>query len=528
MKKTSLLILIILLSGLAISTGWAETVSLAGPSNLEATAVSYSGIELTWEDNSDNETGFKIERRTSGGSYKQIATVDENTTSYTNTGLAGNIKYYYRVRAYGTEGNSLYSNEVSATTMDIPAASPSDLEAATISTSRIKLTWEDNSSNETGFKIERKKSGGTYTQIEAVDEDTTSFTDTGLANNTNYYYRVRAYNDAGDSLYSNEAVATTGLVPDEPSDLTATVVSNSRIELTWQDNSSNETGFKIERKKSGGSYTRIATVGEDITNIINTGLAGNTKYYYRISAYNTAGDSAYSNEVSATTGSVPETPSDLTATVVSNSRVDLTWEDNSSDETGFKIERKKSGGSYTRIDTVDEDTTSFTDTGLASNTKYYYRISAYNSTGDSPYSSETGVTTSRPGTIISLMIGKTSYYVNNQLQTMDTAPIIYADRTLLPIRYIAEAIGADVDWSNSDRKVTITLKGTEIELWIGNNYARVDGQYKLIDSSNPQVTPIIAEPGRTMLPLRFIAENLGSKVDWDAGQKEVTVTYPAP
>jgi hypothetical protein len=111
---------------------------------------------------------------------------------------------------------------------------------------------------------------------------------------------------------------------------------------------------------------------------------------------------------------------------------------------------------------------------------------------------------------------------------MDTEPIIYADRTLLPIRYIAEAIGADVDWSNSDRKVTITLKGTEIELWIGNNYARVDGQYKLTDSSNPQVTPIIAEPGRTMLPLRFIAENLGSKVDWDAGQKEVTVTYPAP
>ena len=528
MKKLSVLIVILLLSGLVISTGWAETVSLTEPSTLEATAVSSFGIELTWEDNSDNETGFRIERRTSGSSYRQIATVGENITAFTNTGLAGNTKYYYRVRAYNTEGNSLYSNEVSATTMDIPADAPSNLEAVTVSNSRIKLTWEDNSDNETGFEIERRKAGGSYTQIAAVDSDTTVFNDTGLTNNTRYYYRVRAYNTAGDSAYSNEVSATTGIVPDEPSDLTAIATSESRIELTWEDNSYNETGFIIERKTSGGSYKQIATVGENTTNIINTGLAGHTKYYYRIRAYNAAGYSEYSNQVSATTGSVPEAPSDLTATVTSESRIELTWEDNSYNETGFKIERKKSGGSYTRIDTVDEDTTSLTDTGLTADTRYYYRVSAYNSTGDSPYSRETSVTTSQPGTIISLVIGKTSYYVNNQLQTMDTAPFIYADRTLLPIRYIAEAIGADVDWSNYDRKVTITLKGTEIELWIGNNYARVDGQYKLIDSSNPQVTPIIVEPGRTMLPLRFIAENLGSQVDWDAGQKEVTVTYPAP
>ncbi len=527
MKKFQILILIVLLSGLTISTGWAETVSLVEPSNLEATVVSSFGIELTWEDNSYNETGFRIERRTTGSSYRQIATVGENTTAYTNTDLASGIKYYYRVRAYNTDGNSAYSNEVSATTAIIPDA-PSDLTATVTSESRIELSWEDNSYNETGFKIERKKSGGSYTRIATVDKNVTNIINTGLAGNTKYYYRVSAYNAAGDSAYSNEVSLTTGIVPDEPSDLTATVISESRIELTWEDNSSNETGFKIERKKSGGSYTRIATVDKNVTNIINTGLAGNTKYYYRIRAYNEAGDSAYSNEVSATTGIVPEAPSDLTAKVDSATRVNLTWEDNSSNETGFKIERKKSGGSYTRIATVDEDTTSFTDTGLTADTRYYYRVRAYNSTGDSSYSSETSVTTSQPGTIISLIIGKTSYYVNNQRQTMDTAPIIYADRTLLPIRYIAEAIGANVGWSNSERKVTMTLKGTVIELWIGNNYARVGGQYKLIDSSNPQVTPIIVEPGRTMLPLRFIAENLGSRVDWDAGQKEVTVTYPAP
>ena len=111
---------------------------------------------------------------------------------------------------------------------------------------------------------------------------------------------------------------------------------------------------------------------------------------------------------------------------------------------------------------------------------------------------------------------------------MDAAPVIMESRTLLPIRYVAEAIGAKVSWNNNERKVTITLKGTIIELWIGLNYAKVNGEFKLIDSTNTTVTPIIVEPGRTMLPLRFVSENLGAKVDWNSSKREVTITYPAP
>ena len=130
--------------------------------------------------------------------------------------------------------------------------------------------------------------------------------------------------------------------------------------------------------------------------------------------------------------------------------------------------------------------------------------------------------------IIRLYIDKTTYYVNDELKTMDVAPIIRESRTLLPIRYVAEALGADVQWDAVERKVTITFKGTTIELWIDKNSAKVNGEYKLIDATNPKVTPIIIPPGRTMLPIRFIAENLGCKVDWDATLREVKITYPAP
>ncbi|MFA6054863.1 MAG: S8 family serine peptidase [Thermodesulfovibrionales bacterium] len=87
-----------------------------------------------------------------------------------------------------------------------------------------------------------------------------------------------------------------------PSNLSASAISKSRIDLSWQDNSSNETGFKIERKKaSDASYIIIAEVGSNVTSYSDTGLSAGTKYSYRIKAYNSSGESSYSNEASATT-----------------------------------------------------------------------------------------------------------------------------------------------------------------------------------------------------------------------------------
>jgi len=87
------------------------------PSNLAATAISSSQINLSWTDNSANETGFKIERATSSsGPFRQIATVGTNVKTYQNKGLKRNTTYYYQVRAYNTAGNSAYSNIASAIT----------------------------------------------------------------------------------------------------------------------------------------------------------------------------------------------------------------------------------------------------------------------------------------------------------------------------------------------------------------------------------------------------------------------------
>src|SRR5512132_2117733 len=135
------------------------------------------------------------------------------------------------------------------------------------SSSAINLSWADQSNNETGFKIERALGGGAFSQVATVGANVTIYADSGLTASTNYSYRVRASNTAGDSAYSNTASATTqaaATIPAAPSGLGATAASSSAINLTWVDQSTNESGFKIERAIGGGAFSQVATVGANV------------------------------------------------------------------------------------------------------------------------------------------------------------------------------------------------------------------------------------------------------------------------
>jgi len=157
----------------------------------------------------------------------------------------------------------------------------------------------------------------------------------------------------------------------------------------------------------------------------------------------------------------------------------------------------------------------------------YHVFIAYGAAEPSP----TPAPTPSPSPIVTrklqFLIGEITYLVNGTQKTMDTAPVIAGGRTFLPIRYVAQELGATVSWMNTEQKVTVTLQGVGIELWIGKNTAAVDGVSTPIDPENPEIMPFIQPPGRTMLPLRFIAETLGCRVDW-LPPKEVQIRYPAP
>jgi len=278
------------------------------PSSLTATATSSSQINLGWTDNASDETGFEIERSTDGTNFAKIADVGANTTTYSNTGLNASTRYWYRVRAVNSAGASSYTNVADATTQAPPVTiprPPSSLTATATSSSQINLGWTDNASDETGFEIERSTDGTNFAKIADVGANTTTYSNTGLNASTRYWYRVRAKNSAGASSYTNVADATTSLaVPAAPTNLKAELADYDQIRLTWG-TPSNATNVLIERSTNPNSgFTQITQQPATNTSYVDIALNEQTTYYYRIRFANAAGNSGYSNVVSATTPEV--------------------------------------------------------------------------------------------------------------------------------------------------------------------------------------------------------------------------------
>lgn len=190
-------------------------IVINAPSNLRIGTITETQIQLLWNDNSDNEIGFEIQRATSSsGPFNNTSMISSDLTTLTATGLSANTTYWFRVRATRISEHSDYTSVISATTnatvIPQPAPSaPNNLVGTATSTSQINLTWSDQSNNEQGFYIERRVGSGSFSQIAQVNANITSYSNTGLTENTAYSYRVRAFNAIGPSNYSNTASATT-------------------------------------------------------------------------------------------------------------------------------------------------------------------------------------------------------------------------------------------------------------------------------------------------------------------------------
>jgi RHS repeat-associated protein len=179
----------------------------APPTNLVATASSPTSVNLNWDDNSSNETGFQIDRALSlTGTYSPIATTAANTMSYQHTGLNQSTTYFYKVKAVN---GSLSSASTPASNASTYAAAPTNLVASAASSNTIFLKWNDNSTFETGFQIQQKIAGGTYATVFTTAADVTSFTQTGLNASTQYFYQVKAIDAGNGSTFSAAANATT-------------------------------------------------------------------------------------------------------------------------------------------------------------------------------------------------------------------------------------------------------------------------------------------------------------------------------
>jgi hypothetical protein len=300
---------------------WMGSAAMNGQGDL---AVGYSvsstsvfpGIRYAGRLASDSSGGlFQGEATLINGAGVQTSTSGRwGDYSSLNVDPVDDCTFWYTTQYYSANSTAGWRTRIGKFTVGTcgpppaPPAAPSGLTATAVSSSQINLAWTDNSTNESGFRVERCAGSGctNFAAVGSVGANTTSFSDTGLSSSTLYRYQVVAFNSGGDSAPSNVAEATTQAgptIPNAPSNLTATAISTTRIDLAWADNSNNEDGFRIERCQGSTctGFVQIAQTGANVTSFSDTGVSKNKTYRYRVRAFNAAGNSAYSNIASATT-----------------------------------------------------------------------------------------------------------------------------------------------------------------------------------------------------------------------------------
>ena len=291
------------------------------------------------------------------------------------------------------------SVEATVSSANGPAVkAPSSTNAVATSDSRIAVSWQDNSTNETGFEVWRSPSGldGTFSKLVATVANVTSYSDAGLSAMTQYCYRVRAFRtdnrSTGYSAFANTACATTSSppVPRAPSATSSVPTSGSTVRVTWSDNSSTEAGFRVERSLDGGaSWTSGTTTAANVTSWGDAGLTSEQQVCHRVVAFNAGGNSVPSNSACTTP---PAGPAGLTATA-SDAAIALAWADNSAVEDGYQVQRSVDAVYWAALPDVPANTTSYRDVAVRSSSTYSYRVRAKKDGGFSDASNTASATT---------------------------------------------------------------------------------------------------------------------------------------
>lgn len=354
--------------------------------NVEATLYNSAGTALAVSSPTTSMgTSFTASGLAAGTYYLKIDGVGEGDPA--STGYSG----------YGSIGNYVLTGTVPEVPTNTPPTAPSSLSVAQAcnttnpSLTALAVNWQDNSSNETHFRLQWSADGSTWPDANQATTTASSYAQGSLPPGTTVYYRVRAENSYGESAWTSSASGTTHTLPTAAPVIAGTASSSSQINLSWAV-VANATGYVVERSTDGNTWSVRATLNSGTTtSYADTGLAGSTTYHYRVLASGSCGyTTGPSNVVTVTTltppPAAPAAPANLTAKAASTTSINLAWSDRSADESGFYVERSSGSSGWVRIATLGANTTSYTATGLTRNTSYSFRVQSYNGNGASAYS----------------------------------------------------------------------------------------------------------------------------------------------
>jgi chitodextrinase len=439
----------------------------SAPTGLTATASS-SSVGLAWNAAGDNVavTGYTVYRNGSA-----LGTVSGSVLGYTDGTVSASNTYTYTVDAFDAAGNhSGQSQPVTVTTPGqadtTPPIVPAGLAAAAGPAGEVDLSWTASTDDVgvTGYTVYRDGSS-----IGTVNGSATTYADRTVSSATTYTYTVDAYDAAGNhSAQSTGASITTPdwAPPTAPAGLTASAVTSSEIDLSWQAATDNVgvAGYTVYR---GGSA--VATLGSGVLTYADAGLGHGLTYSYTVTAFDAAGNtSPQSSPASATTPDdiAPTTPGGLSATATSSTSVNVGWTASSDNVavTGYDVYRD--GGLLT---TVSGGTLAYTDT-VAVGSTHSYTVDAFDAAGNhsatpaevtvttptsdtTPPTTPTGLTATAPNwTQVNLswgaatdnvgVAGYTVYRNGAPITTVGGGMLSYTDGTVTPATNYSYSVDA--------------------------------------------------------------------------------------
>ncbi len=356
---------------------------------------------LTWAD-PGNETisEWQYAYRTTGeyGGWTDMAGSSAATVRHVVSMLENNISHTFRIRAVNDIGAGAGSDEVSATPMARAPEKPAGL-AALAGDGQVTLSWDDPSdaSIEKWQYAYRTTGGyGSWTDIAGSGAMTTRHVVSDLPNGTTHRFKIRAVNDVGPGVESEEASSTPLSRPAKPSGFTVKA-GDARVALAWNDPlNSTITGWQYSFRTSGGygAWTDIEGSDAATTGHTVTGLSNGVGHTFKIRAVNAGGNGAESDAVAAMPQPVPEKPSGLRAEA-GNTQARLFWTDPGDDSiSGWQYRSRTTAayGAWKDIPGSGPSTVRHTVAGLANDTAHTFRIRALNASGAGAESDEAAAT----------------------------------------------------------------------------------------------------------------------------------------
>ena len=407
---------------LHIGNSWVQTPNTPGGTWFGN--VTSSSLTVGWSDPNTNQQGFNVYRSSDGINYSKIATVSAGTTSYSDTGLTAGTNYYYRIGAYMDAGETFSASSMQKTSGQAPLqvvpiqpiqqttpvvvpvapGAPTQFTVNNATLTSLTLNWSYSGTDEKGFKVYRSTDGTNFTVVTNVDANSTTFVDSGLSSSKAYTYKIAAFNDAGETTTSATSATTLTpapvvVAPASPLSVSFSSVSTSGLTINWSDASNNENGFRVYRSTDGVNFAKVADLSANVTSFADSGLSNNTTYTYKIASWNSAGETTTAAVSQQTLQSPPSLPTQLAINNPTISSLQISWSDNSSNESGYRVYRSTDGTNYTLLTSLSANVTSFSDTSLSASTTYSYKVSAWNAGGETTSSANSG-TTQTPAPVV--------------------------------------------------------------------------------------------------------------------------------